>query len=203
MHVELLVEEPSAEAALTLLVPRILPATATWEIHAHRSKRDLLGKLPGRLRGYSRWLPEDWRIVVLVDQDREDCRALKRRLDEIASDEGLLAGATRNAASIQVLNRIAVEELEAWFFGDVAAMRAGYPRLRDSLGDRAPYRDPDAIEGGTWEALERVLQAAGYHQGGLRKIDAARTIARHMEPARNRSRSFQCFREGLKRVAVR
>jgi hypothetical protein len=31
--------------------------------------------------------------------------------------------------SFQVLNRIVVEELEAWFFGDVQAIRQAYPKV--------------------------------------------------------------------------
>jgi hypothetical protein len=96
-----------------------------------------------------------------------------------------------------VLNRLAIEELEAWFFGDVGALRAAYPGIPSSLGERANYRDPDAIRGGTWEALERELQRAGHHREGLAKIKAAQEIAAHMAPERNRSRSFQAFRQGL------
>ncbi len=53
------------------------------------------------------------------------------------------------------------------------------------------------MAGGTWESLERVLQKAGYHAGGLSKLKAAREISIHMDPVRNRSRSFQVFRDGL------
>jgi hypothetical protein len=38
---------------------------------------------------------------------------------------------------------------------------------------------------------------AGYHQGGLAKIQAARDISAYMQPERNRSRSFQTFRQGV------
>jgi hypothetical protein len=47
-------------------------------------------------------------------------------------------------------------------------------------------------------ALARILQQAGYHRGGLPKMEAAGRIARHMDPARNRSRSFQVFYDGLR-----
>jgi hypothetical protein len=90
-----------------------------------------------------------------------------------------------------------VEELEAWFFGDVDALRKAYPGIPASLGERAGYRNPDAIRGGTWEALERELQRAGHHREGLAKIKAAREISAWMEPLRNRSPSFRTFREGL------
>lgn len=203
MHIEVLVEDASTETALTSLLPRILPPTATWQIHPHRGKRDLLRKLRGRLRGYREWLPQHWRIMVLVDEDRQDCRSLKHELEGAARDAGWLTGPAVAGDSPRLMIRIAVEELEAWFFGDVAAIRAGYPRVAARLGDQARYRDPDAIEGGTWEALERVLQDAGYHEGGLRKIETARVIATHMNPEVNRSRSFACFRDGLRRLALR
>lgn len=38
------------------------------------------------------------------------------------------------------------------------------------------------------------MKKAGYFETGLRKIECARTIAQHMEPARNTSPSFQALR---------
>ena len=198
MHVEFLVEEPSAEAALQNLLPKIVGNVATFTIHPYQGKPDLLKKLPIRLKGYRYWLPEDWRIVILVDTDDDDCLELKAQLEQIAWDAGL---ATKSAVppgqQFQVLNRLAIEELEAWFFGDVEALHAAYPRLSPTLGQRAKYRNPDAITGGTWEALERLLQRLSYFPEGLPKITVARKVSRHIDPVRNRSRSFQVFREGL------
>lgn len=197
MHLEILVEEPSAEVALNSLVLKILGPDCTYRVHPHQGKQDLLGKLPVRMRGYSRWLPEDWRIVVLLDSDGRDCIEEKRQVEEIVRQSGLLTKtAARGQSPFQVVSRLAIEELEAWFFGDVEALHAAYPRVPLSLGQRAGYRDPDRIAH-TWENLERVLQKAGYHQGGLSKIQAARDISAHMEPSRNRSGSFQAFREGV------
>jgi len=197
-HIELLVEEPSAEAALIELIPKIIGSRATWAIHPHQGKKDLLNKLPQRLRGYASWLPHNAYIVVLIDEDRENCKRLKQQLENAASDARL---STRNSpingTRIQVVNRIAVEELEAWFFGDAPAIMQAYPGIPPSLSQKAKYREPDAIAGGTWEALERVLQRAGYFKAGLTKIDAARSIARKMDPQQNRSRSFRCFRDAL------
>ena len=58
----------------------------------------------------------------------------------------------------QVVNRVAVEELEAWYFGDWEAVRAAYPRVSANTPQRQGLRDPDGIAGGTWEAFERVMQ---------------------------------------------
>jgi len=198
MHIEFLVEEPSAEAALQNLVPKILGDQGDFTIHVHEGKPDLLKKLPGRLAGYARWLPNDYRIVVLIDEDRQDCKKLKKNLEHVARNAGLLTKSrAKTGSKFQVLNRIAVEELEAWFFGDIQALVKSYPRVSPTLHQKRGYRNSDAIAGGTWEALERVLQRAGYFKGGLAKIEAARQISANMKPASNRSRSFQVFREGL------
>jgi hypothetical protein len=198
MHIEFLVEEPSAEAALQHIIPKVLGDEFSFDVHPHQGKPDLLSKLPGLLRGYSAWLPEDWRIVVLVDGDDDECHELKSTLDAVAHGAGLFAKSTvRSGRRIQVLNRLAIEELEAWFFGDLDALHAAYPRLSKKLANRQRYRDPDAISGGTWETLERELRRAGYYPGGLPKIAAAREISARMVPEHNRSNSFQVFRRGL------
>jgi len=200
-HVEILVEEPSMAEALQLLLPSIL-ATTTFAVYRHRCKDELLSNLLGRLRGYASWLPKNWRILVIVDRDDDDCKKLKKQLESIAEAAGLETRTRRVGAPYAVINRLAIEELEAWYFGDWEAVRAEYPRVSATVPARAAYRDPDAIKGGTWEAFEREMNRAGYCRGGLRKIEAARSIAPHMEAARNTSRSFQVLREALLEVAA-
>lgn len=203
MHIEFLVEEPSAEVALHNLVPKIVGLEVSYNIHVFQGKPDLIKSLPNRLRGYRSWLPDNWRIVVLVDEDREGCLQLKERLEKIAKNEGLI---TRSVAgpggSFQVINRLAIEELEAWFFGDVTALRIAYPNVPKGLDRRKPYRNPDAILGGTWQALERVLKSAGYYRGGLPKKEAARRISEYMDPTRNTSKSFQVFRDAIQELTI-
>ena len=195
-HVEILAEEPSLEAALRLMIPKI-SAGLSFEVYPYRCKQDLLSKLPARLKGYAAWLPQDWRIVVIVDRDDDDCAVLKRKLEKEARDAGLISRTRRGSAGFQVVNRLAIEELEAWFFGDWGAVCAAYPGVDPNVPHKSKYRDPDAILGGTWEALERILRRAGYFQSGLRKIEAARAIAQHMDPKANRSPSFRAFRGAL------
>ena len=198
LHLEFLVEEASLESALSQLLPKILPSAVTSKIHSFRGKTDLLAKLPNRLKGYQAWLPPDWKIVILIDEDREDCLKLKKQLEIMAISAGLITKSScQKGKSFQVLNRIVIEELEAWFFGDVEAIRQAYPKVSPNLAHQQQFRDPDAIKGGTWEALERVLQKAGYHSGGLEKYKASSEIAQYMNPQLNRSTSFQVFRRGL------
>lgn len=195
-HVEVIVEEPSMEAALRVLLPRILRGVSS-AIYQHQCKSELLARLPMRLKGYAAWLPETSRIVVLVDRDDEDCRKLKARLEQMARAAGLKTRSQASRGQYSIVNRVVIEELEAWFFGDWEAVRKAYPKVNATVPSQSKYRNPDAIKGGTWEALERILQAAGYFKTGLRKLELARTVAEHMDPARNTSRSFQAFCSAL------
>jgi hypothetical protein len=87
-HLEVLVEEPSMEAALRGLLPRVL-GDMSFGVYPYQCKDELLKRLPERLRGYSSWLPDDYRIIVVVDRDDENCHTLKRRLEKMANDAGL------------------------------------------------------------------------------------------------------------------
>lgn len=200
-HLVFLVEEPSQEAFLQVLLRGNLPEEITFQIHAYRGKRDLLTKLVGRLRGYAKSLPDDSRIFVLVDRDDDDCYRLKQRLEDMSAQVGLRTRTQAGGNPWQVVNRIVIEELEAWYFGDPEAICRAYPRVPLKAFNQAGYRDPDAIKGGTWEALERVLQRSGYFRGGISKIESARNIAAHSDPQRNRSRSFQVFYAALLEAA--
>ncbi|HLJ64834.1 MAG TPA: DUF4276 family protein [Stellaceae bacterium] len=196
------VEEPSMEDALKALLPRLLAGReADIQIIDHGSKWKLLRNLPNRYAGYiRRCKTEDIRILVAVDRDDDDCRGLKAKLEELAINAGL---PTKSAPGIdgrfRVVNRIVVEELEAWFFGDLPALRAAYPRVPETLARRQGFREPDAIKGGTWEKLLRVLQAAGYYPTVryLPKSAVARKVAAMMDPQRNTSTSFRHFACGL------
>ena len=185
------------EAFLRTLLPRLLPETCSHEIHAFQCKNDLKRKLAARLRAYARWLPADWRILVLVDRDRDDCRVLKNELEETARRSGLRT--ISREERWQLANRIVIEELEAWYFGNWHAVRSAYPRVSPNVPNRRGYRDPDGVVN-TWEAFERILQKHGYFSNGLRKTEAARAIAEHIDPAENRSGSFSVFHRTLMEV---
>ena len=198
MHIKFFLEEPSAEEALRYILPKILSPNVTCIFHAFEGKDDMLEELPKHLKG-EQWIPDDWRIFVLIDEDRKDCHELKAKLEQAAHEAGFV---TKSSAGpnedFQVVNRLAIEELEAWFFGDVEALHAAYPRIPENLQSKAKYRNPDTIPGGTYEALEHLLIQKNYYRGRIPKPTVAQNIAQHMEPSRNRSKSFQVFVEGLK-----
>jgi hypothetical protein len=192
MHIEFLVEEPSTEVALKFIVPKIIGDTHTLKIHNFQNKDRLLKRLPERMKSYANFVHDDWRIVILVDEDRSDCQELKRKLCDATSV------VTKHKGNI-VLHRIAVEELESWFIGDVTAIRSEYEKIPVSLSQQAKFRNPDAIKGGTWEQLDKILKKYGY-ETGLQKIDFAQKVSPHMDVENNLSRSFQIFRDGLRNI---
>lgn len=181
------------EIAIRELLPK-MAASITFQVSRHQCKAELLARLGERLAGYRKFLPESHRILVLVDRDNDDCHALKQRLEDIAAFRRFSTITNRGPEhSWTVANRIVIEELESWYFGDWDAVRAVYPRVPATIPRKAPFRDPDAIGGGTWECFERVMQSAGYFKGGLRKLEAARAISPQLVPDRNSSRSFRAM----------
>jgi hypothetical protein len=201
-HLEVLVEEESMEALLRVVLPKII-GTVHCNFQQFGGKRALLRQLPRRLRALRGMLQPGWLILVVIDRDRDNCRELKEDLEAEARAAGLATRSSRPQGPFAIINRIAIEELEAWYFGDWPAVMAAYPRVSTNIPERAAYRIPDAITGGTWEAFLRVMNAARYFPTGLPKIEVARRIAPHMDPARNTSHSFQVFRDALLQAAGR
>ena len=199
MQIDVFCEEPSAEAALRNVLPRIVAGRASHKIISFQGKQQMLRRLVHRLRGYAHRIHhENLCVVVLIDNDADDCKELKRRLDDTAVAAGLTTkSAAPPGARFHVVNRVIIEELEAWFFGDVEALRQAYPKVPESLSKKEKYRDPDAITGGTWEALFGELKRVSYYGEYFPKIEVARNVAQHMEPNRNTSRSFQVFRQAI------
>lgn len=196
IHFEFLLEEPSMEAFLRSWLPRFLPEGHTFGTYPYRDKRDLLKRLEERLKGYANWLPKNYRIVIIVDRDNDDCEALKTRLEKACANAGLRSRRATGSGAWQVATRIAIEELEAWYFGDWDAVRQAYPRVPSSVRRRQPFRQPDAIAGGTWEKFDLVMKRSGYADG-LQKLEAARAIGGQIDDRRSDSHSFRCLAAAL------
>lgn len=203
IHLELLVEEESADEALKPLVGQIFQGEAVRVgIRRFQGKPDLLKKLPERLRGYAaaRRRGEDFRIVVLVDQDNDDCKVLKEKLDSIAEQAGLTTRAKRaGAGPFQVLNRIAIRELESWYFGDWPAVRTAFPKVTQDV-PRTYKNNPDSASGKCSDAFEKVLRAHGIRMAS--KPEWGRRIGPRLSLSDNRSPSFNAFVSGLREIAT-
>ena len=214
MHFEILVEDRSGSIALDCIMEKIFGANGSdhfWEIHSYKGlghipknlrgvtdpkKRILLDRLPKILQGYGRSLDKiglPAAVVVVVDLDDRDCLTFKQELLDVLN-------ACRPRP--RTLFRIAIEESEAWLLGDRDAVKAAYTGAKDSVLNGYVQ---DSICG-TWEVLADAihpdgsarLKKSGYPATGIAKCEWAENIAPHLDVDRNRSRSFQVFRDGVK-----
>ena len=101
----------------------IAELAAFREVYQQRrdpSKRILLDQLPRLLRGYVN-TPGIDAVVVVLDADERDCVTFLNELRSLA---------VSCSASHLVLFRLAIEETEAWYLGDRAALQRAYPKAR-------------------------------------------------------------------------
>ena len=214
MHLEVLVEDESGTVVVNLLLEKILGPNGSgysWRMHpykgigrlpkknltrkASKSNRLLLNNLPSLLRGYGRSLTNDHAVIVVVDLDRKNCMDFKQDLLDLLD--------TCYPAP-KALFRIAIEEIEAWLLGDIEAVKMAYPQAKKS-----PLNGyiQDSICG-TWEVLADAvykggsarLKKSGYPKIGRVKMEWAQSITPHIEVERNISKSFQVFRDGIRRL---
>ena len=174
-----LLEERSMKTLLDELLPRLVPGISFICV-PHEGKQDLEKSIPRKLRA---WREPGVRFVIVQDNDGGDCHLLKQRLMALCNDAG----------RPDTLVRIACQELEAWYFGEPAAMAIAFEKEKlSNLGSKAPYRDPDAIVQPS-RSLSRLVPE-------FQKVSGARRLARHLSREGNRSRSYQIFMEGVERL---
>lgn len=178
-----LLEEPSMKYLLDELLPHILPPDVTFQTIPHHGKRDLEKSIPRKLRGWTE--PGDIRFVILHDQDTKDCIQLKRDLLQLCA-----------VTDRPCLVRIACQEMEAWYFGDIEALCSAYnqPKLK-AVTEKKKFRIPDAISNPK-EALYKLIPD---HQ----QISGAKRVAPYMDIDRNTSVSFQQFVRGVRQMVSR
>jgi hypothetical protein len=75
--------------------------------------------------------------VVVVDRDDDDCAKLKKRLEAMAAEAGLATKSKPKSKRFAVVNRLAIEELEAWYFGDWEAVQQAYPKVNANVPSQA------------------------------------------------------------------
>jgi len=179
MNIVFLLEEPSAKAMLSGLLPRLLPEGVAFDFLVFRGKQDLEKQLVQAMRRYH--APKA-RFVVLRDQDAGDCKQVKK---------GLVAKCVE-AGKPDALVRIACHELESWYLADLAAVERGLEVSNLArLQEKNPYRAPDALP----RPSERLAQIAPYQ-----KVGGSRAIGPYLDLKNGRSRSFQNFVTGIQRL---
>lgn len=212
MHFEILVEDQSGKKALAILVPKIIGPGHTFNIHPYKgigripknlganqntSKRILLDQLPRLLQGYGNAFanyPANYPAAVILVCDLDD-KCLKDFRQELLN----ILSACNPQPSVRFC--IAIEEGEAWFLGDIAAIKAAYPKAKGTILNA--YVNDSIC--GTWERLADAvynggsvaLSAKGWQAIGAEKSHWSERISPHMDVAANDSPSFIYFRDSL------
>lgn len=212
MHFEILVEDQSGKKALDILIPKLIGLEHTFKVHPYKgigrippnldasvdtSKRILLTQLPRLLRAYGNTFanyPEDYRaaVILICDLDNRCLKEFRAELHTILNDCD---------PKPEARFCIAVEEGEAWFFGDIPALKKAYPKAKDAVLNRYVT---DSICG-TWEKLadailpggSAALSVKGWQLIGAEKSAWAKEIAPHMNVNSNKSPSFNYFKSKI------
>ena len=213
MHFEILVEDLSGKATLDILMPKIIGDDHTFVVISYKgvgrippkmksaadaSKRILLDNLPRLLAGYGRKY-QHYPAAVIVVCDLDD-KCLKVFREELST---LLSHCNPRP---ETRFCIAIEEGEAWFLGDIPAIKQAYPQAKDAV--LKTYCN-DAICG-TWEKLadavyqggHQNLKSKGWQSVGAEKSVWAEKITPHMDLDNNKSPSFNYFLSKLRELAV-
>ena len=216
MHLEVLVEDSSGKKLLEILLPKFLGQPGephTWRVHpykgigkipkglkptTHPRKRILLDQLPRVIEGLGK-SPGIDAVVVVLDSDREDCSAFLQQLLKLVESKCPSAPTT--------MFRIAIEEMEAWYFGDQDAILSAYPKARREVLNS--YQQDSVC--GTWERLadaihpggSQAVRKAGWPLPGQLKHEWAGHIGPFMDIEANASPSFEKLREGLAKLVTR
>lgn len=154
-----------------------------FRIHAHRGRgklpanplaqpdpkhRGLFDQLPAKLRGFGKYMDDDFLVLVLADVDNDDCVHLLAELSTML--------AKLPSKPPRVLFRLAIEETESWFLADTTAIRQAYPRAKlTSIQNIVP----DARVG-AWEKLAGCLNRKPDTVTGSDKYKWAKAIAPHL-----------------------
>jgi hypothetical protein len=213
MHFVILVEDISGKTALEILIPKIISSEQhTFNIHHYKGlghipkdfksaseakKRILLDQLPRLVQGIGQTFsqyPPDYPAVLIVICDLDDrCLSTFRR--------ELLDVVDKCNPQPKTQFCIAIEEGEAWYLGDLAAIKAAYPKAKEAVLNS--YTNDSIC--GTWEKLADAVFSGGKQklskqgwQVGEEKSKWANNIAPHMDVDNNLSPSFCYFRDKLR-----
>jgi Domain of unknown function (DUF4276) len=178
-----LLEEPSMKTVLETILPKLIPEHITYIYIAHQGKQDLTKSIPKKIKAFS--FKPNTKFVIVHDQDSHDCKKLKADLWQLCQQEG----------KSEVTIRIICHELESWFLGDLTAVEKAYGLNPESLSKKQnqnKFRDPDRLN----SAKEELKKLVSEYYPGTHSSE----IAPYLSLTENRSRSFQVFLDGIKKI---
>ena len=187
MNLVFFLEGQSEKTMLEILMPKVLDNnTIETKYIVFEGKYDLIEQLPTKLKGWYTPAPFTTKFIILLDQDKDECIELKKQISDICQ---------KNNQSKNSLIRIACQELESWYFGDLNAVENGLEinNFTKKNSNKSQYRIPDNIEKPS-KQLERITN------NKYQKIEGSRAIAEHLSIKNNTSTSYQIFISGIQKI---
>lgn len=185
MKLYIFTEESSAEICFKSVLSQAIPSSQSFKIFAHRGREDLKQALRKALPVISR--EQGAKILITIDQDKHDCKTLKKELQEII----------RGNCQCPNKIRIVCKELESWFLGDLAAISKAYPRFKpEKYHNKSEMRNVDEIE----QPSKKLIKMLTETNGGKcpSKGELSQRISPHLNVSLNTSTSFQQTIQAIK-----
>ena len=182
-------EEPSAKNVFEILLPKLLPENTSFRIYPHQGKQDLEKALKHTVPSISK-VPGS-KILITRDQDSSNCIDVKKSMDAILALN----------CSCEYYIRIVCKELEAWFLGDLNAVRSAYPRFKpEQHQEKADFRNVDMITNPNLYLLRIIPEYLG--RDSLPKLEVSESIAPFLNLDGNTSTSFNHTISAIKKLLV-
>ncbi len=175
-------EERSMEEALLNILPKIdifFKNKENFQIIPHEGKQDLEKSIPRKIRAWRDTSYIQYKFIIIRDNDNSDCLNVKNKLNQLCVDND------RN----NVLIRIAMQELESWFLGDLNAVDQAFKTKMSSKQNTRKFRNPDSINNPS-QVLSKLLNNKS-------KISWSKNISNYMNINNNKSTSFNVFKSGV------
>lgn len=204
MYIHIFVEDPSGKKVIDGIIDKIIDKNlnlickvehyygvgnipSNMKTPSEAKKQFLLNALPTRLKVFGKAFNyENCDDAVVVVPDLDD-----KCLKEFRAE--LLSILDRFTPAPKTFFCIAIEEIEAWLLGDVAAIKKAYPNAKDAvLND---YTNDSIC--GTWGKLADAVSS-----GRNKKSEWAAKITPHMDIDKNKSPSFNYFKDKLQELAA-
>ena len=187
-----LVEEKSIQPIVRHVARKFKRSEDWFEVLLHQGNKDLENRLSKVLPGLSK--PEGVSIVIMQDQDLDDCKNRKKNL---------LEKIPKTVTGI-IKVRIVCRKLENWYLGDFDALEKAYPRFRsEKYSEKSPYRDPDNVDDAL-SALKKIIPELKDLKS-ISKVKIARKVALHLsvEKDKNKNKSFRQFIKTVEEIYKR
>jgi len=164
---------------LTIILPKIIPLTFTFQCIPHNGKSALKKSIPIKTKG---WREPNVQFIIVHDKNSSDCKKLKEELYNLID----------SSKRTNTLVRIVCTELESWFLGDLNAVEKGYNTNLSAYKAKALFRNPDIILNAKQE-LRKLIPT-------YQPISGSNTISQFMDITKNNSHSFNVFVSGVKNL---